>query len=335
MNAFTEKIRAGYQRAGLRIEDGLVIAISGGSDSIALMHATWELWQEKADRVVVAHVNHGLRGHESELDSRFVLSECREKGIPAVVRSVDVQRATQGGSESLEEAARRFRYEVLGKIAEEHNFGFVATAHHQLDQAETILHHTLRGTGVRGLQGMAPSRPLTPSTQLIRPMLRVEKQEVDQFLRERDLPFRSDSSNRDSAFTRNRIRNELLPLLTENFNSQAVSHLAQLGEHASEAIDILDHYADELLNASLLDRQPDSCRLDTSKLHGTADAMIRHAMILLWTQQDWPRQKMTFAHWSDVANSILEGGPVAKDLPHGMRFERKANMLHIHRRIGS
>ncbi len=328
---FIDQLSNGYLRSGYLNDDALILAVSGGGDSMALLHGTMALWPDSVDRVVVVHVNHQLRGAESIEDADYVLHECRMLGVNCVVRTADVEAARGTVTESVEAAARRLRYEQLCEVATEFNCRLVVTAHHQQDQAETILHHVIRGTGIRGLQGMSRSRPLNENTHLIRPMLDIELSTIEQFLADEKRSFRTDSTNMDSAFTRNRIRNQLLPLLQSQFNPLVIRRLAGLSQQANETVECLDHFSRDLLDGSLLERQSDSCRLDVQELHSLPVALVRHLMTMLWTRQAWPRQKMNLGHWNDLAKSVVEGMPVAKDLPHGVRFERKPQMMHIYR----
>lgn len=178
----------------------VVCALSGGGDSVALLHCLLSLQEELDIKVQAAHFNHCLRGAESDGDEAFVRQLCREWNVPLEVGRGD-PRSLKG--QSPEEAARNLRYDFLQTQP-----GFIATAHHADDQLETVLLNLLRGTGLRGLGGMRPKQG-----KVIRPMLAVCRQEIDQYLTGYDLPYRLDSTNDENDALRNRLRHEVTPLL--------------------------------------------------------------------------------------------------------------------------
>lgn len=181
--------------------DTVVCAVSGGADSMALLWAFYLLKEEWNLTLSAAHFNHGLRGAESDGDEAFVRDFCEGYGIPLVVGSGIVRPGKKG----LEAAAREARYSFLNTLP-----GKIATAHTADDNAETVLMHLVRGTGLKGLGGIMPR-----NGRIIRPMLSVTRQDVEAFLEEYCLCYRNDSSNSEDAFLRNRIRHRVMPLLKE------------------------------------------------------------------------------------------------------------------------
>ena len=178
----------------------LVCAVSGGADSMALLWAMYLLKDSYDLQLSAAHYNHGLRGAESDADAAFVESFCKDYGIPFYLGSGEVKPGKKG----LEAAARDARYSFLESLS-----GKVATAHTADDNAETVLMHLVRGTGLKGLGGIAPQRG-----KLIRPMLGVTRKDVLDFLAEYSIPYRDDSTNAQDHFLRNRLRHHVMPLLT-------------------------------------------------------------------------------------------------------------------------
>ena len=181
--------------------DSIVCAVSGGADSMALLWALYLLKEEWELDLSAAHFNHHLRGEESDRDEQFVRDFCSGYGIPLHVGSAQVA----AGEKGLEAAARDARYAYLSTLP-----GKIATAHTADDNAETVLMHLVRGTGLKGLGGIAPNRG-----NLIRPMLLVTRQDVESFLSEYAVPHISDSSNDTDLFLRNRLRHHVMPLLKE------------------------------------------------------------------------------------------------------------------------
>jgi tRNA(Ile)-lysidine synthase len=200
------------------------VAVSGGADSVCLLHILLELASQWDLRFRVLHLNHGLRAEESDRDAGFVRDLAAEFGFPFVIREANLTQF----SGNLEEAARDarlqfFHHEIASGLVDR-----VATGHTLSDQAETVLFRFLRGSGTAGLAGI---RPVT-RTGLVRPLIAVARDDVEKFLRKRGIPWRDDATNRDLRFTRNRIRHELLPDLARNWNPSIVPALAQTADWA-------------------------------------------------------------------------------------------------------
>src|SRR5207247_2143408 len=205
--------------------------------------------------LVIAHLNHQLRGAESDADEQFVrdlhfqLSKIVEHDVKLAVQRTDMAQAAVGAN--LEATARRERYRFLAEVALEHGVTRVTTGHTANDQAETVLHRLLRGTGLQGLRGISPHRELVSGVQLVRPLLQTSRADLIAYLGERRQPFREDSSNADLSFTRNRIRHELLPLLKQ-YNPGLVDVLCRLAEQARETQGFFTRAACRLLGGVAL-----------------------------------------------------------------------------------
>jgi tRNA(Ile)-lysidine synthase len=224
-----DKIRAAISQYSMIREGAAVtVALSGGADSVALLFALRELGYG----VSAAHVNHNLRGAESDRDEAFVREWCANLGVALTARSVDV-RAIQEKHQSLEEAARKARYTFFGEID-----GLIATAHTASDNAETVLLNLIRGTGLKGLCGIPPVRE-----RIIRPLILAERSEVLQYCRERGLQYVTDSSNACEDFTRNRLRLTLIPLIKE-INPAFDGSMTAMCEILRNDCDFLESLAD-------------------------------------------------------------------------------------------
>ena len=197
--------------------DALVIAVSGGPDSMALLHLLHEISRGRR-RLVVGHVHHGIRGAEADRDAAFVEKQASALGLPSEIRRV---RVLAGGN--LEERAREARYRDLREIAREEGIGLVATGHTEDDQAETLLLRLFRGAGRGGLSGIDSKRP----DGVIRPLLGISRAELVDFLGRRRIPYRRDRSNRDTRHTRNRIRRRVLPVLEKELGPGVSGVLAR------------------------------------------------------------------------------------------------------------
>ncbi len=204
------------------------VAVSGGADSVALLHALRELWPDRP--LAVIHLNHSLRGSESDLDEEFVRGLAGSLGHPLFVRRNDVRAAARVRDGNLEQAGRRCRHEYFRELLSDRVVGAVATAHTRSDQAETVLFRLLRGSGGNGLSAIHPVR----RPGIVRPMLDVSRDEVLTYLRSSGHAWREDASNADPGFARNRLRHLLLPLLARDWNPNVEAILATTADWALE-----------------------------------------------------------------------------------------------------
>lgn len=330
-HSFVTTLQKGYSIAGVKVQDGLLLAVSGGADSVALLHATCQLWPEHSGKVVVAHVNHGLRLVESRADAEFVDELCRQNGVCFELLNVEASELRNASQRSLEEAARRVRYDFLTKTALRLGFRHVATAHHLHDQAETILHNIVRGTGLKGLAGMHVSRPLHNQVNLVRPLLAVPRSEIEDFLARSRYEYQTDATNQETTFTRNRIRNVVLPLLADQINPQVMKSLVSLGQQAKDAVQILDVAADRLLSEAVLEESASVCRLATEALTETSEPLLCHALTRLWTRLQWPRQRMTSAHWHRLSAILRTEHDTSFQLPGFVHVVRQKDLVRMSR----
>jgi tRNA(Ile)-lysidine synthase len=306
---------------------GLVVAVSGGPDSVALARAVALIRERDRVRLVLAHLNHGLRGAESDADEAFVVelaSQLPGAELRHARREVAVE-AQQAGA-NLEATARRLRYDWLAEVAREHGLARVATGHTADDQAETVLHRLLRGTGLQGLRGIAASRPLTPDVTLVRPMLGVTRADVLFFLQSLGQPFREDSSNRDLRHTRNRIRHELLPLLAATFNPAVVTVLGRLAAQADEAFRDEEAAAAALLAAAELPRAGHQLVFDVPRLTAAPPREVRAMLRLVWEREGWSRDAMGFDAWQRLT-ALARGDGKAVDLPGGVHARAQERVV--------
>jgi tRNA(Ile)-lysidine synthase len=308
-----------------------VVAVSGGPDSVGLLRA---LAMETTAPLVAAHLNHQLRGSESDADEVFVrelhrsLSAAGARLLPLECQRLDVRSAVAG--DNLEAGARRLRYDWLLSVARKTNASWIATGHTADDQAETILHRLLRGTGLRGLAGIPKRRELAPGITVVRPLRHVRRDEVLAFLRELKQPFCQDSTNWDRCYTRSRLRHELLPLLATQYNPAIVEVLCRLGFLADEAFAFVKHHASKLLTRAELPRAGDIVVLDCRELVQEPPLLFQEAARLLWERENWPLGEMGFEDWQKVAE-VVSGVRSAADFPSGVHLGRVGHVLRLRR----
>ncbi len=328
--ALVERVRHCLEGLG---EGGLVVAVSGGPDSVALACAAVEIGCRGP--LVLAHLNHQLRGADSDADEAFVTSlhAALAAGAPGLrLRTAcrDVAAEARREAANLEALARRVRYGWLADVACGEGAAWVATGHTADDQAETVLHRLLRGAGLQGLRGIAARRPLEAGVSLVRPLLDTTRAEVLAYLASRGQPYREDASNRDLRHTRNRIRHDLLPHLAAHYNPGVVAVLGRLAAQAEEVFAALEEEARALLRAAELPRAGALCILDIASLSVAPRHRLREAFRLLWAREDWPLGEMGYREWERLAD-LAASHAAALDLPGGVRARRRERVIQVGR----
>jgi tRNA(Ile)-lysidine synthase len=315
---------------------GLVAAVSGGPDSVALLRALIRVRPPAENEpLVIAHLNHRLRGDESDADAAFVTElhrvlSANYPGLHLRLGSLDVAAVARAEHGNLEATARRKRYEWLTRIAQETGARWVATGHTADDQAETVLHRLLRGAGLKGLRGIAARRPLATGVDLVRPVLSVTRAEVLAFLEDEGQAYRVDRSNTDLSFTRNRLRHQLLPHLARDFNPGIASVLCRLARQADEAYRLVEEQAAKLLLAAERPRAGNLLIFERATLAAAPRRLVCEMLRLLWTRELWPTARMSFAAWERLAE-VAQGMVTGVDLPGHIRARCLERVVQLER----
>jgi tRNA(Ile)-lysidine synthase len=283
----------------------VVLAASGGPDSVALLRAMVLLKNAAGGRgkLYVAHLNHGLRGSAADADEAWLKALCDRLNLPLNVAKSDVAAIAAEQGDGWEAAARSARYDFLRDVAEQVGARFVATAHTADDQAETVLHRMIRGTGIEGLAGIPKFRPLSRSVVLVRPLLTVQRREVLDYLAAIGQDFRTDATNEDVRWTRNRLRKHLLPQLRELYNPKVGTALMNLAAQANEAQQVIANRAADLVRDGVV-VEPKQMRLDCGKLVGEPVIVVREVCKMAWRQSGWPEQSMGYDQWQQLAVNL-------------------------------
>ena len=308
-------------------EHGILAAVSGGADSVALLHLLVQSLPAEG-KLAVAHVNHGLRGADSDADAEFVQSlaaESRLRYFEHRINSVGKTCATLS-----ENSARNLRYDFLVQQTERIGFRYLAAAHTADDQTETVLHRILRGTGLTGLSGIAYSRSMTPAVTLLRPLLHIRRNTILTYLASLGKTFRNDKTNFENQFTRNRIRNRLLPTLRKEFNPQIDEAVCRLATLAAEHESVLSELLDELIETALLEQSPDRIVLNILPLQNYSQPVLREILVHIWKQQHFPMREMDYNQWSALAELLRTRGK-RLNFPNGISAERTQNLFVITR----
>jgi tRNA(Ile)-lysidine synthase len=336
------KIARALESAGLRrvprsdatapqaVPEPILLALSGGADSVALLYALGELGPHFGYRLVAAHLNHRLRGEESGRDEAFVRDLCSARGVELVAeQSNDLDPAAP----NLEERAREARWAFLAGAAARIGASRIATAHHADDQAETVMLRLLRGAGAAGLGAMAATRQLGEAgVTIMRPMLGVWRHEILRYLDSIGARYVSDSSNADLSFLRNRIRIELLPALERDYAPGVRRRFAALAAEMRGLDDYVTAAARTELGQRLRERIPGG-PLDLLDLNGFAGLHPALAAALLrefLTARIWSLRRLSRRHIDELGRLCLGDSPSATlDLPGGWRAERRYAALAV------
>jgi tRNA(Ile)-lysidine synthase len=252
------------QSAGLvRRGDSVVLAVSGGIDSMTMLHLFAGLAPQWNLKLVVAHVNHQLRGDESIGDETFVQKGAESLNIPFVLQRVDTVGLAHTAHISKQEAARELRYEFFEGVRRQRSADAVATAHQADDNAETVLLNALRGTGIRGLAGIPVRRE---PGKIIRPLITARRKEIEQYAREREIAFRLDSSNTSIEYRRNYLRREVIPLLESSGEFDFVPSFNRLSRLMRQLDELLTAEVRQILSGVLIQDEQGDLSLDITKL---------------------------------------------------------------------
>lgn len=265
-DAITNRIKNTILKHQLISEgDSVLVALSGGADSVCMLDLLVNLKEELNIKVAAAHLNHMIRGAEADRDEAYAAELCTKLSVPFFAERVNVPEISEKYGISEELAGRNARYDFLKKICKEKGYNKIATAHNRNDRAETLLMRVIRGTGIDGLGGIKYDR----GDGVIRPILDIERCDIEKYCRDNDLHFCNDSTNSDSDYTRNRIRNELIPFIEDKFNPSIVDSLCALSDNSTEDAEFINGYAKRLydrINNPMPKRKPVLLDIESLKI---------------------------------------------------------------------
>ncbi|MCL2706607.1 MAG: tRNA lysidine(34) synthetase TilS [Dehalococcoidia bacterium] len=312
----------------------LVVAVSGGADSVCLLHILSVLKDDLSLKLCVAHLDHMLRGCESHADAEYVENLARRMRITAEIGQTDVHALRRERKMTIEEAARFARYRFLARAAIKYDTDLVVTGHTQDDQVETILMHIIRGSGLRGLVGLQTITPRIIDDhhlRIMRPMLDITKAETQDYCRCHNLSPRLDSSNMDTIPMRNRIRLKLLPLL-ETINPNINDAILRLSAVAGNEKVCLDEQALELAK-QVMTRKGDVITLDTEPLIGISPALTRHMLRCCLEQLPEGLQDIESVHIEDMLLLLSKPAGRQLNLPRGLIFLKGYGCCYLGREM--
>jgi tRNA(Ile)-lysidine synthase len=316
-------LAAAKRHAMFNPNDTVLVAVSGGPDSVAMLHALHARSAEFGITLHIAHLNHGIRGEESNLDEAFVRNLAHSFALPITAGRVDVPALRAEWRVGEEEAARIARSKFLQDTTTELGANKVAVGHTADDRAESVLLNIVRGCGVDGLGSI---RPVNGS--IVRPLIEATRADVERYIAENALPYRVDESNADTTYTRNRVRHELIPLLESEYNPEVRSALVRLAEIAVAQSDLIEGLAESALHEVALGNALDAMLFAKLPVAIQSQAIRSEILRLKGDLTD-----VSFEQIESVIEALHEGGDFTVNLPSGELFAtRKGDSFRVWRR---
>ncbi len=303
--------------------EGVIVGISGGYDSVCLLHVLYSISKELGIKIYPVHVNHMLRGEEAQRDENFVRSFCSSLGLEVYVKHIDIAKKAKNEKISLEEAGRNARYEVFSLIADEQGASKIAVAHSRNDQAETILMRICRGTGLDGLRGMEYKRD-----NIIRPLLDVDRSQIEEYVNGFGIEAVTDSSNLHTDYFRNRIRLSVIPAINSASGSDVTENLLRLSKIVVAEDDYLRYNSELYYQRAVLSEKKMHTELDLSVLTEMHLALRLRILRKAVEKTCGTLNGMEYIHL-DKLNNLIENGRTGAqiDLPHSMAAVRTYNSI--------
>jgi tRNA(Ile)-lysidine synthase len=306
--------------------DCVIVAVSGGPDSMALLKCLELLADKFSIKLVAAHVNHGIRGDKSDREEKFIRNYCQSIGISFECKKIPVPRLQEGSGKSIEEVGREERYRFFEHVAHQCGASRIAIGHHLHDQVETVIMNFLRGSGTEGLKGMLPLR----DGMFIRPLLSVNKSQIMNFLKKNNIPYMIDDSNTETRYLRNKIRHSLIPELKRQFNPNLDESLAGMSEIMRFENDYIKKEAIKVLKDFATIPQDREIKINVSILLNLHPAIQNRVIKLILERISPSGQGIGRLHIKSVthlAKGNQPGGTIS--LPFNIRVVRKYDWLHF------
>lgn len=310
----------------LKPKDSVVIGVSGGPDSVALLYSLFLIAPRYSLKLGVAHLNHCLRQNDSDKDAQFVEVLAKKHDLPCYTHKEDVRKYRIENKLSAEEAARRVRYSFLNNVADSMQYNKIAVGHHSDDNAELILMNLFRGSGKQGLSGIPPVR----DRMIIRPLIKVSRSEIMEFIVQNKLEYISDASNTDTKYFRNRVRHDLIPLLKTAYNpkiSETLNRLSSIIRSEEEWIDDVVH---PFFEEAVLDVQENYIILSVTMLNQYHPALQRRIIRMTIAGIKGDLRRIRFVNINSVIGLLGKSSAYGKaDLPDCIRVQRNQDALYV------
>lgn len=325
-----KKVEAFLDRHSFSLENKkIVVGVSGGPDSLALLHYLWEQREKKQLSILAAHVDHMFRGEESYQDAMFVKDYCKHHSIPFTMAQIDVPLMMKQTGKSAEVAGREARYNFFARVMEENGFPYLALAHHGDDQIETILMRLTRGSTGKARAGIPFQRPFQNGS-IFRPFLCLTKEELNRYCGQKHLSPRLDPSNNETIYSRNRFRQAVLPFLKAE-NSHVHEHFQRFSEEIQTDEMFLQELTVQSMNKVMTSRQKENITIDTKRFAEMPMPLQRRGikLILNYLYKEKPGS-LSAVHIDQVFSLIRHPQPSGRlDFPNGLKVLRSYQECHF------
>ena len=329
--SFLDKINSTIKKYNmLQKGNKVIIGLSGGPDSVTLLHVLYSLKKEYSLDILIAHLDHKFRGEESIGDRKFCEALAKKYNLDIIWEEIDVPKISKEKGISPEEAARIERYDFFKRTAKKKGIEKIAVGHTRDDQAETVLMRIIRGAGTKGLGGISPLKDML-GIRIIRPLIEVSRKEVEGFIAKEGLKFIKDSSNEKTIFTRNKIRLELIPFIEKNFNSNIKEVLANMAENLQIENEFLSRYSRRKFN-SISKIKNGNVLINLKKLKEQPEALRKRILRAGMEELKGDLRKITYQHWKEI-EELIDSRPVNSivDLPAGINVARDRENITIYK----
>jgi tRNA(Ile)-lysidine synthase len=310
----------------LEPNDSVLAAVSGGPDSVALVRSLLFFRQTYDLTLGIAHLNHQLRGEESLRDEQFVKEFAEKTGLPFFCERQDVRAYAEHHRLSVEEAGRQVRYDFFSRLSDHHGYQRIATGHNKNDNAELVLMNLLRGAGPKGLSGIPPVR----NHLYIRPLIRVTKPEILDFLKTERQSFRIDASNTDTTYVRNAIRHRLIPVLEADYNPEIIDALDRLSHILRQEEEYLTVDAQKAFDTCLIETAETHVMFSKKKLSGLHPAIVNRVLRIGMEKVKKDLRRISLGHMNDILDfcfNRISGSSL--DFPGQIRIYKKRDVITI------
>lgn len=279
----------------INANDKIVLGVSGGPDSLFMLDILNKLKEKLQFEIVVAHINHMIREEANE-EEQFVKEFCEKINVEFYSKRIEVEKYANNNKIGLEEAGRKIRYEFFDEVADMTKSNKIAIAHNKNDKVETIIMNLLRGSGVTGLQGIQPIK----DNKIIRPIIEIERQDIEKYCKENNLEPRIDISNFDNTYTRNKVRNVVIPYIKEEFNPNFVETITRLSEVITEENKFLKNITEQRYSEILIERKHDQIALDLKKFNSEENVIKNRLILHTVSQLNGNTQGIEKIHIQDI-----------------------------------
>ncbi len=306
--------------------DIVVVGTSGGADSMSLLHILCTLREKLSLTLIAVHINHEIRGAEADRDQHLVEETCKELGVDCCVFKLDVKTYAKEHRITEEEAGRKLRYEKFEEVMQNRSGDKIAVAHNQNDTVETVLINLIRGSGLKGLTGIP-----AVNKNIIRPLIDCSRAEVEKYCEENKITYIIDSTNKENIYTRNKIRNQLIPYIKENINTNVEGNINRTASIISDEEDYLSECAKEQYEEAILKETDDFIKLNIYKLNHNKSVIAKRAIrIAIEKISNNKLKDITYEHINDILQLMKNQSGRRINLPNNIVVRKSFDVLEIY-----